>query len=600
MPVTPSAFPGLDTRYTAPAPRPSRPEPVQPPTRRSAWLGAGIVLSAYVLLLALTRTLDQGDSHIYGDDLISWFRGLPSPSRWDFGHALWRPINYALFRVLHGGDAGLTDGALFSKAVRMLTAVVMLSGALAVVTFRSWLERLGVAPRACIAASLAFMAAAAFVGYAQTASSYIPALAMLLVALRELAADDAQHDTRTILIVSFAFALAVLLWFPMVLGVPAAAISMLILRGDSPRRRRVAIAVCVLSGAITVLGYVPIAYVAGVRSLADFRFWMAEATHDIVGIGGISRAIVGLGRSLVNMDRLGLVTKRHLIGDSYNPASWGDVARAGLLRLAVLYALLGAMALWLLLRSKGRRALGFLVATAIPVVGFALKWQGGDLERYLALFPALFLAVAAAIALLPARAQLATSALVVVLSAAVNVPAIARAKTERVCEQLTTRLASVPRTDGKAVVLWTPHELDEIATFRARCPYSPLIAEPNAPQAFGLVMANNLHAPEWRDSLADRSAKLWARGGHVWIARRAFVARPLAEWKWAEGDDPKLHWADFPAYFSAMDVGPPVGGEDGFVEVLPTSKTRDAMARLGGSAAGDADGAHTSAGVGTR
>jgi hypothetical protein len=55
---------------------------------------------------------------------------------------------------------------------------------------------------------------------------------------------------------------------------------------------------------------------------------------------------------------------------------------------------------------------------------------------------------------------------------------------------------------------------------------------------------------------------------------------PTASWKWAEGDDPRLHWKDFPEYFAQVDVGPPVGGEDGFVEVLPTPRTREAVARL--------------------
>ena len=553
---------------------------LEPSRSAFTWVDAAIVLAAYAVLLLLTRTLDQGDSNMYADDIVSWLRGRTEETRWEFGHALWRPINYAIFSVFHAGDAAVTDGVLFSRAMTMLTGIVMLTGALAVVVFRSWLARLGVSRAAATTGSIAFAAAAAFIGYAQTASSYIPALAMLLVALRELAADDEQSDTRTIVVAALAFAFAVLLWFPMVLGVPAAAISMLLLRGDTPRRRRVAIAVCLLSGAITVLAYLPIAYLAGVRSVADFREWMAAASHGIMGTGGVPRAVVGFGRSLVNMDRLGLVAKRYLIGDSYNPASLSDVARAGLVRLVVLYSLLGAMALWLLLRANGRRALLFLVVTAIPVVGFALKWQGGDLERYLALFPALFLAIGVAIALLPSRAQLASGLAVALLFAAVNVPAISRSKSRSQCEVLTARIESVPRTDGRPVALWTPHDLDEISTYRNRCPHAPVLLGANPPRVFGLVMANQAYSAAWRDSLAVRSTKLWNEGGHLWISRRAFVERPPAIWKWAENDDPRLHWRDFPSYFSQLDVGQPVGGEDGFVEVLPTPKTREAMERL--------------------
>ncbi|MEO8564657.1 MAG: hypothetical protein ABI601_21475 [bacterium] len=549
-------------------------------TGLSEWLGVAIVLAAYAVLLLLTRTLDQGDSNVYADDLVRWLRGRAG-TRWEFGHSYWRPIHIVLFRLSHRANDPATDGMLFSQAIRMISTLVMATGAVAVLAFRSWLRRVGVSGNAATVATVAFGAAAAFIGYAQTASAYVPALMMLIIGLRELAADDRQSDTRTIIVASFAFAFAVLLWFPMVLGVPAAAISMLVLRGGDARRWKIAIAVSVLSGTITVVMYAPIAYLAGVRSVTHFRLWMAAATHDIVGIGGLSRVVIGFGRSLVNMDRLGLVAKRHLIGDSYNPASWADVARAGLFRLGALYLVFGVMTLWLLRRAPGRRALAFVVATAIPVVGFALTWQGGDLERYMALFPALFLALGVALAMLPARAQIGSGVAIVLALVALNVPAISRSKSQRECALLTARLGSVPRDDGMPAVLYTPHELDEIATYRGRCPHSPLLTSARPVRAFGLVMANNARAPEWRDSIGVRSAKLWDVGGHVWISRRAFVQQPPSTWKWAEGDDRRLHWRDFPTYFEQLDVGAPVGGEDGFVEVLPTARTREAMARLG-------------------
>jgi hypothetical protein len=548
-------------------------------TRRR--IDAAIVLAAYVVLLLVTRTLDQGDTNVYAEDLLRWSRGYPDLTKWEFGHMLWRPLTYALSQVLGLNDAGATDGMVFARIITMLSALAMLSGAIAVVAFRSWLDRLGVARVPALFATVAFAASSAFLGYAQTGSSYIPALAMLVLGLRALAADDAQSDTRTIVSASIAFALAAMLWAPMVLGVPAAAISAIVLRGNTARRRRVAFAVCALSGTITILCYVPIALLAGVRSVGDLRAWVAESSHGIRGIGGLSRVIVGFGRSLVNMDRLGLVTKRHLIQDPYNPASWGDVASAGLFRLGLLYALLAAMALVLVRRPIGRRALALLIVAATPVMGFGLKWQGGDLERYLAMFPALFLAIAVAIASLPRRIQLGSAVVVPLLFMVVNVPAISRVKSQRECARLNARVGSVPRTDGKPVVLLTPHELDEIATFRSRCPGSPLLVGSNPPFAYGLVMANQETAPLWRQSIATRSAQVWARGGHVWISRRAFVTSPPPTWKWAEGDDPRLKWRDFPAYFSQLEFGPAVGGDDGFVELLPTPRNREAMARLG-------------------
>ena len=541
------------------------------------WVATAVVLAGYLVLMFLTRTLDQGDTSVYGNDLVNWLRGRKG-TMWEFGHAIWRPLAAAILSVVRADPARVTDGVLFGQAVRVLTWMSMLGGALAVVLFRAWLVRVGVSRWIAVATTIAFTAASAFLGYAQTGSSYVPGVAMLLLGLWALAGDDRANDRATIAVASVGFALAVLLWFPLVLAVPGSALSAIILRGDSPRRRRVAFAVCILSGLITILAYVPIATLWGVRSVDSFRAWMKDSQHGI-DIGGVPRTVVGFGRSLVNMDRLGLVAKRYLIHDPYNPTTLADVARAGLFRLTALYVGLGVMAVALAVRPAGRRALALLVVTAIPVVGFALKWQGGDLERYLAMFPALFLAVGVSVALLPRRAPV-IAAVIAALFVALNVPAISRAKRDAECATLTARLQSVPRQAGQPTVLFTPHELDGIATFRNRCPDAERVRDAIPARAFGLVMANNEHAARWRGELARRADSVWAAGGRVWISRRAFVASPPASWKWAEGDDPRLHWKEFPEYFAQLDVGPPVGGEDGFVEVLPTPRTREAITRL--------------------
>jgi hypothetical protein len=129
-------------------------------------------------------------------------------------------------------------------------------------------------------------------------------------------------------------------------------------------------------------------------------------------------------------------------------------------------------------------------------------------------------------------------------------------------------------------VVFTPHELDEITTFKNRCPDAPLLAGQSPPQAFGLVMANTEQAAEWREELAMRAGRAWSSGGRVWIARRAFMQAPPPSWKWVEGDDPRFHWKEFPDYFAQMDVGAPVGGADGFVELVPTPRTRAAVQRM--------------------
>ena len=536
------------------------------------------VLGLYLVLLAVTRTLNQADTPYYALDIVNAVHGQTA-ALWEFGHALWRPTGYTILRGLVALDAGIArdDHTIFVTAVRVLTGMAAVAGAAAVVLFRLWLRRLGVPRLAAAAATIAFTSAAAFLGYAQTGSAYVPALAMLLLGFYALAAADGHPSLAMIVTASIAFAGAVLLWVPMVLGVPGAALSMIVLRGPDRARLRAALLACVLSGGLTLLVYLAIIVAAGLHSVHDVRLWMASASHGIVGTGGLPRAVVGFARSIVDTGQLGLVVKRHLIHDPYNPTGWSDILRAGLAILVLFYVTLGAMCLALALQSRGRRVLLFAACSALPVCAFALQWQGGDLERYLACFPPLFAAAAYAMALLPGHWFVVAPAAIGALCM-VNARAISRSAADRECSVLTNRLASVPRAAAAPTLVISPHQLDEITKIVEWCPTSPMVRADNSPQVNGLVMANNVQSYDWRSWLATQANRIWNAGGRVWISRRAFAPAPAADWKWAEGDDPRLRWRDFPEYFKQLDVGPPVGGEDGFVEMLPTDRTREFIA----------------------
>lgn len=80
--------------------------------------------------------------------------------------------------------------------------------------------------------------------------------------------------------------------------------------------------------------------------------------------------------------------------DPYNPVPLGDLLRFSLWKLALFYAALAALVVQLARSPMGRRALALLAVCGAPVLGFAVFWQGGDIERYLPLYPMLFLALA--------------------------------------------------------------------------------------------------------------------------------------------------------------------------------------------------------------
>jgi len=548
-----------------------------PPLRsaRSERTDAVALVVAYLLLIAITRTVDQGDTPVYAADIVAALHGNRA-SMWDFGHVLWRPLGFSIMRLI--SPAARSQDASYLTAVHLLTWLSVAAGALSVFLFRLWLGRLAVPRFPAAVATVGFFSAAAVVGYAQTGSSYVPALSMLVVGLYALSTDDRRRSVSAVALASIGFAGAALLWAPMVLGVPGAALSMIVLRGVERRRVVTALLACMISGLLTLGVYSLVIRAAGLRSAHDVQVWVQSSSHGIVGAGGVPRAVVGFARSVVNTGQLGLIVKRLMIHDPYNSATWLDVMRGGLARLLAFYCLVGVICLTLAFRPRGRRVLVFMACSALPVVALALNWQGGDLERYLALFPALFAGAGFMMARVASRWLAAVPPLGVAAMFVVNASAIARGKATLECTELTNRLAAVPRSTAGRTLVISPHGLDELVMMNVRCPTSPLVVQTDAPEVRGLVMSNSAYSYVWHDWLAREATATWAGGGRVWISRRAFAAVPAADWRWAEGDDPKLHWTDFPAYFKNVDVGPPVGGADGFVELLPTERTRSFLA----------------------
>ena len=97
--------------------------------------------------------------------------------------------------------------------------------------------------------------------------------------------------------------------------------------------------------------------------------------------------LFGFARSFISMGRDGILFKRFINHDPYNPVSLFSFSA----KPSQVYVFL------LRPHRHGRRAeiSAFQdfrrISRCMPVIGFALLWQGGDMERYLPLFPLLFL-----------------------------------------------------------------------------------------------------------------------------------------------------------------------------------------------------------------
>src|SRR5262249_51104617 len=147
---------------------------------------------------------------------------------------------------------------------------------------------------------------------------------MISSAQQQQQQQDNPMTWRSGLSAGLALGAAVCLWFPYVLVVPAVLLApVLLFKADRPRLR---LAVWVGVGLSVLLGvaYGTALVCLGITDVAGFRAWMAQSSHGVKA-SGLPRAVFGLARSFLNMGDDGVLFKRFLLKDPYNPVSLGDL-----------------------------------------------------------------------------------------------------------------------------------------------------------------------------------------------------------------------------------------------------------------------------------
>ncbi len=305
---------------------------------------------------------------------------------------------------------------------------------------------------------------------------------------------------------------------------------------------------------------------------AIFRWLTAEATA-LGSTSGSTRAIFGLAHSFINMGDDGVLFKRFLLHDRYNPVSFFELVRASLLKLFLFYAFL-IIVLKQLLHSANRRVFWLCLMVATPVFVFAVFWFGGQMERYLALYPVFFLAVGCSLTDDRAPGYLKWLATVTLLvSAFGNFGATSsftlRAKQQPVEERMKDVLPLL--RSGSRVVLLDNH--DEVESFDRSFPFHPIVRS----HMLCTYAVLNIGTPKdfhWHQDLARMVLNTWSSDGDVWISKRVLELRPHRNWIWVEGADPHATWPMVRSFFTEFDYGRSAGGKDGFLFLPPTEKNK--------------------------
>jgi hypothetical protein len=231
----------------------------------------------------------------------------------------------------------------------------------------------------------------------------------------------------------------------------------------------------------------------------------------------------------------------------------------------MLFYLAAAALVLSLLFSSTRRMLLLLLLAALPLIAFAIKFDGGAVERYLPVYPVVFLAFGWMLAQsqLP-RVLKIVPVLFFCVAIFVNSSVMARIVLSRQQQRTAERVqAIVPRLKPNSWLV-TTHLQDDLVNFQASFPFEP-INRHNTYHVYPLVVLNSDQAPRWREEFAANMLKAWEKGGDAWLSARMLSAKPEPHWNWVEGDDPRIKWNDIYNFFAQLQTGDAASGMDGFV-----------------------------------
>lgn len=525
----------------------------------------------YAILAWLTGSYFMADTVDYVSSVYLHDRGI-NYVFWDFRHLFWRPLGWVLLHLLGPLLTPVSGGVPRVAVLYIFIALNLVCGLVSLFLLRAFLRRFQ-NPRWTVEfASIAFVFSLAFLNYIHAGTSYIPGLMFLLLGLCLITRSADPGAFRYVKYgAALSLAVSVCLWFPYAFAVPGSLALPLFYPDRSSQRLPQMVRstiVCLCAG---ILAYAVVLAHQHIYTIQAILHWVGQGASSVAGVRGFNRAIFGLTHSFIDLGKDGALFKRFLLHDTYNPVSLRQLLRLSLWKIALFYTLLLAAALQLLCSSRGRNVLAICACMAGPVVVFALLWFGGDIERYLPLYPAFFLAITCAIANDRRGLTKVITAVFLVAAIASNVAALSR-YTLRHQQQLV-----VDRIDpllpmfkpGSRIVVVDIH--DEVVNFSRSFPLNP-VNRRSQPLEYALLNPGTPQTRHWRQDFAARVLATWDLHGDIWISQRLLAARPEGSWGWIENSDPNVEWQDLDALFPQFDFGPSAGGNDGFLLLLPTQK----------------------------
>jgi hypothetical protein len=544
----------------------------------------------FIAVYFLTLTAFTGDAQVYVHDILAARASGNLSGLFEFGHVLWRPLGYVIFRALQWADPGadpriLANIALLipSFAGGLICALLFFQVAM-IVSASRWVA---------FVTSLALICTNSFLNYADSGSAYVAALALFTFSVWLLMREPVPASMFRIAAAGCALAGSILLWFPFITVAPGVLVIVLLWgHGEFPelRPRMIrGIQLTAITAALTLAVYCVAFRLNGHTSLSEVGPWIRDSAHGWHQTANAVRFVFGLPRSFLDLGNDGILFKRYLWHDPYARVSTSELIRGSLLKLAAFYAVLAYVTWRLAADRNGRLVLAIVAAALLPLLFFAIVlFEPGSPERYLPLFPFVAMAIAYTLSRPGLRAAQ------VVLAALLIIAASGLVWTRSVWEQgrhdnlLAGQIRGLKPLVNDHSIVWVMMPIDPVITYASVRPLNA--ANLDTPlQIHYLVETGMANARQWQRKFAHLSLRAWEQSGTVLVSNQVFAARPERPWNWTEGDVPGVRWIDFPAFFSRLQRGRATSNGEGFSEIAGTEENRrvlDEIAAGGAPVAG--------------
>lgn len=539
-------------------------------TTELGWVTYSVSTAVFLLATTATRPIFISDTMHY---LATADPG--SAEFWDFGHLFWRPtLRFLLQHISAADQASKLLHAFY--IVNFLSTVAGLVGVcLAIATLRIFTHEVAPAVTSTIILSFSQVVLTHSKGGCAYIFGFVALSAGFYTALAS--AQVGKPVWRSVALGGAFFALAVCLWLPYFFALPGAVLGPVLLCKSSKRPWRVVWGLVIVCATLVLIAYGMVAAHIGIRNFNDFVGWAGRSSHGVT-TSGAKRVIFGFARSFVSLGENGphgIVFKRFLLHDPYNPVSFRQIFGSTLWKLILFYLALGFILVTLRSTPVSRGAGVELLSTSVPVLGFAVAWAGTDLERYLPMFPALVLAVGLALSVVKLRS---TTAVVVAVFVATLVITNVASLTARAREQQLRELSFTVRSlneliPAESLVLLPPaHPLQRIYW---DFPESLPLAKPGL-KLETIVDLGVASTSEWRARVCTHMSQRWRSQTAVVVDSSLLASAPRQDSSWVEGDDPRVSWRDIYGFFGKLETGGRVGDTD-FVRIPATPRNTETI-----------------------